>query len=357
MTGQGRLHQLQVDRPQSRSKAICTGAGRRDSRWKTKTTTSPGFHNVTIEQAGTTRRTMTATTTASSNDQRSFAQRRPAPVANGRLPGRPSASARPTARWSTRAARTRTGHVDDACDTDDDDDGDSDGSDHCPLVSNPDQANTTATPQGDACDQRTTTTYGDLDVSDNCPLDANSGSGEQRRRTPKATLATTDDGQRRRADGSDNCSLVANDDQANHDADAQGDACDTTTTVTALLDGSDNCAIVSQTRHATPIGGDGMATRAIRHGTDTDGDGSTIPSTTVRWSPNTDQANHDADAQGDALRHGRRQRRVADGRDGQLSTWCQPRADRTRTATASATPATAPGGTDSRRRRHSSIRR
>ena len=46
-------------------------------------------------------------------------------------------------------------------------------------------------------------------------------------------------------DGTDNCDLVANPDQANTDGDAQGDACDPDDDNDGVLDGPDNCALAA----------------------------------------------------------------------------------------------------------------
>jgi len=78
----------------------------------------------------------------------------------------------------------------DCVDPDDDNDGAPDGTDNCPLISNPSQANADGDALGDACD----------------PDDDNDGS----------------------ADVSDNCPLVPNASQADADHDGVGDACDPT---------------------------------------------------------------------------------------------------------------------------------
>jgi len=76
----------------------------------------------------------------------------------------------------------------DACDEDDDNDTIADADDNCPLIVNPDQADTDGDGLGDACD----------DDSDNDTI----------------------------ADANDNCPLDANPDQTDTDGDGLGDACD-----------------------------------------------------------------------------------------------------------------------------------
>jgi Ca2+-binding RTX toxin-like protein len=55
-------------------------------------------------------------------------------------------------------------------------------------------------------------------------------------------------------DGSDNCALVSNLDQANSDGDAQGDVCDADDDNDAVADGSDNCVIASNADQANADG-------------------------------------------------------------------------------------------------------
>ncbi|HEV8113580.1 MAG TPA: thrombospondin type 3 repeat-containing protein [Planctomycetota bacterium] len=90
-----------------------------------------------------------------------------------------------------------------AASQDSDGDGIPDGSDNCPNVANPDQANNDGDAQGDVCDSD--------DDNDGVP------------------------------DGADNCQFIANSNQANNDGDALGDACDSDDDNDGTPDSSDGC--------------------------------------------------------------------------------------------------------------------
>ena len=87
------------------------------------------------------------------------------------------------------------------------------------------------------------------DGSDNCPLVANT---DQANNDSDALgdACDPDDDNDTVNDGSDNCPLVANTDQANNDSDAQGDACDPDDDNDTVNDGSDNCPLVANTDQA-----------------------------------------------------------------------------------------------------------
>jgi hypothetical protein len=117
------------------------------------------------------------------------------------------------------------------------------------------------------------------------------------------------------ADGSDNCPLVANANQANADGDATGDACDTCTDTDGDGRGNpgfpantcqpDNCPNIANAAQQD-TDGDGVGDVCDNCGTvsnpiqlDVDGDGRGNACDNCSTVPNSDQENCDGDAQGD----------------------------------------------------------
>lgn len=107
---------------------------------------------------------------------------------------------------------------------DGDGDGVADGSDNCPTVSNPDQANTNGAGRGDACDPDDDND-GVLDDEDNCPAVENPGQ-EDTNGSGRGDACDPDDDNDTVVDDEDNCPTVANTGQEDADGDAIGDACD-----------------------------------------------------------------------------------------------------------------------------------
>jgi hypothetical protein len=97
---------------------------------------------------------------------------------------------------------------------DSDNDGIGNGSDNCPNVANPTQANSDGDTLGDACDA--------------CPLDANND--------------VDSDGV---CGNVDNCPNVANANQTNNDGDGLGDACDPDDDNDGVADANENCPTVA----------------------------------------------------------------------------------------------------------------
>jgi fibro-slime domain-containing protein len=127
-------------------------------------------------------------------------------------------------------------------DLDADDDGVNDSADNCPTTPNPDQANSDADSEGDACD---TDDDNDkvVDESDNCPLAANTDQRDSDG-DGRGDACDPDDDNDSVKDDSDNCPLVANTGQTDTDGDGSGDACDVDDDNDTVADGADNCPLV-----------------------------------------------------------------------------------------------------------------
>ncbi len=116
-----------------------------------------------------------------------------------------------------------------ACDTDDDNDTIADVQDNCPLVSNQDQANADTDGLGNACDVD--------DDNDGVNDDVEPDLG-----TNPLNPDTDSDGAN---DGSDNCPVDANEDQADLDNDGAGNVCDSDDDGDGVADDVDNCPVTS----------------------------------------------------------------------------------------------------------------
>jgi Thrombospondin type 3 repeat len=182
----------------------------------------------------------------------------------------------------------------DACDPDDDNDGVADGSDNCAFISNPGQANNDGDALGDACDSDDDND-GVADGSDNCPTVSNPGQANNDG-DAQGDACDPDDDNDGVADGSDNCAFVSNPGQANNDGDALGDACDPDDDNDGVLDDADNCPTVS---NADQADSDGDNIGDACDG-DIDGDGVLNGVDNCPTVSNAGQANNDGDALGDA---------------------------------------------------------
>lgn len=157
-------------------------------------------------------------------------------------------------------------HGTDPYNADSDGDGTVDGADNCPVIANEDQGNVDGDAYGDACDS-------DID-GDGVPNDSDAFPYD-----PTETVDGDNDGT---GDNSDNCNNLANEDQANLDGDAYGDACD---------DDIDGDSYRNQF-DAFPYDPNESA--------DSDYDGVGNNSDNCPGAKNPDQANLDGDSRGDA---------------------------------------------------------
>jgi hypothetical protein len=159
--------------------------------------------------------------------------------------------------------------IGDACDGDSDGDGIIDSGDNCPDVPNPDQKDgPPADSVGDACDY-------DLDNDGICdPLAPEGAAG---------------------CDGSDNCPLVANNNQIDTDGDGLGDVCDPDDDGDGVADDSDNCPLVANPNQAD-TNSDHIGDACQN---DWDGDGIVNGNDNCPRVPNPGQADFDHDGIGD----------------------------------------------------------
>ena len=117
------------------------------------------------------------------------------------------------------------------------------------------------------------------------------------------------------ADGSDNCQTVANQNQANQDDDALGDACDPDRDGDAVANGSDNCADTPNPNQQNTDGdsqGDACDATDSR---DDDVDGIANLQDNCPADPNPGQQNTDGDSEGDACDSDDDNDTVVDGSD------------------------------------------
>jgi hypothetical protein len=132
------------------------------------------------------------------------------------------------------------------------------------------------------------------DATDNCPADANQDQANNDGDAQGDACDTNDDTDTV-LDADDNCDFVANQDQANNDNDAEGDACDSDDDNDNVSDGGDNCpnaANVGQADFNNDSQGDACD----------DQDGDTVLDSTdnCRSVQNTNQTDTDGDGVGNA---------------------------------------------------------
>ncbi|MGI5864425.1 MAG: thrombospondin type 3 repeat-containing protein [Myxococcales bacterium] len=136
---------------------------------------------------------------------------------------------------------------------------------------------------------------GIADAHDNCPASANADQADLDADGQGDVCDLDDDGDGV-PDSEDNCDAVANPDQADLDADGQGDACDSDADGDDVPDSEDNCNAVANPDQAD-LDADGQGDAC-----DSDDDGDGIPDSEDNCAAeaNPDQADADAVGEGDA---------------------------------------------------------
>ncbi|HEY7033200.1 MAG TPA: SpaA isopeptide-forming pilin-related protein [Thermomicrobiales bacterium] len=194
-----------------------------------------------------------------------------------------------------------------------DGDGVADDADNCVDTANPDQVDTDADGQGDACDDTPSGPDHDgdgiPDETDNCRRVPNPDQADADGDGKGDACDETPNGPDRDGDGvpdsSDNCTRDPNADQSDLDGDGKGDVCDDTPNGPdadgdGVADKTDNCRNVANPDQADADGdGKGDACDETPNGPDHDGDGVPDKVDNCRDDANPDQADLDGDGKGD----------------------------------------------------------